>query len=252
MNRTLSVVLTLLLAAQLALAQDAPPAAPPRPAAQDPAVAAPKLGRDGKPEPRFIQKHERFVARAKQGNVGLLFLGDSITEAWSGPGKAMWEKHYAPHNAANFGIGGDRTQHVLWRITNGELENISPKVAIIMIGTNNTGSDPADKIAQGVTSIVKTVRQKLPSTKVLLLAVFPRGEHPERSKNIRAKIQDINAVIARLDDGKMVRFLDLSPKFLKEDGTISREIMPDFLHLSPKGYELWADGMKQTLEEMMK
>lgn len=217
---------------------------------QDPAVPAPKFGRDGQPDKRFLELHEKFLARAKQGDVGIVFLGDSITQGWGN--NEVWRQHYEPLKAANFGIGGDRTQHVLWRIVNGELEGIAPKVAVIMIGTNNTGSDPADKIAEGVTAIVKTVRAKLPNTKVLLLGVFPRGQDPERSAAVRAKIRAINETIAKLDDGKTVRYLDLTDKFLEKDGTISKDVMPDFLHLSKKGYTIWAEGMKPLLDEMMK
>jgi lysophospholipase L1-like esterase len=198
----------------------------------------------------FMDLHQQFLARAKQGNVDLLFLGDSITRGWAGRGKAVWEHRYEPLRAANFGIGGDRTQHVIWRIENGELEGIKPKVAVVMIGTNNSGNDSAESIAAGVTKIVNLVRAKLPNTKVLLLAVFPRTRPNEEGRV--ATINQVNQIIAKLDDGKMVRFLDIGAKFLGPDGKVPPEIMYDGLHLTEKGYQIWADAMAPLLEQMMK
>ena len=212
------------------------------------------------PVPRdagWVKRHEGFVEIAKKGGVDVLFLGDSITDAWGGEGhnknaagNKIWESTFVPLKAANFGIGGDRTQHVLWRITNGELEGITPKVAMLMIGTNNSNRDDntAAEIAEGVTAIVKTIREKTPHTKILLLAIFPRGEKPNPQ---REKIKAVNDTIAKLDDGKMVRYLDIGPKFLAEDGTLTKEIMPDFLHLTEKGYQIWADAVTPTLKEML-
>jgi lysophospholipase L1-like esterase len=195
------------------------------------------------------QKHEAFLKRAKQGKVDLLFLGDSITEGWGN--NAVWQKHYGELNAANFGIGGDTTENVLWRIQNGEIEGLAPKVAVLMIGTNNFGLEghqPND-VAKGVATIVQTLRKKLPTTKILLLAIFPRDEKP--GADIRARIKKVNDQIMTLDDKKAVRFLDLGPKFTNADGSLSKEIMPDFLHLSEKGYQIWADGMDSLLKQLM-
>jgi lysophospholipase L1-like esterase len=228
-------------------AKPAPPKLPPQP----PDVAAPKVGPDGKPNERFIAAHESFVKIAKEGKTELLFLGDSITAGWAGNGKEVWAKSFGPYKPANFGIGGDRTQHVLWRIENGELDGIKPKAAVIMIGTNNSGADPAEGIAKGVTKIVETVRAKSPKTKILLLAIFPRGEKPTPNPG-REKIAQVNAIIAKLDDGKNVFFLDIGSKFLQPDGSLTKEIMPDFLHLSPKGYQIWADAISPKLKELMK
>jgi lysophospholipase L1-like esterase len=191
--------------------------------------------------------HQRFLERAKQGNVNLLFLGDSITQGWND--NDVWRRFYEPRKAANFGIGGDGTQHVLWRIQNGELDGIEPKVVVLMIGTNNASSASADEIAQGVTAIVEELRRRLPKAKVLLLGVFPRGEKPDST---REKVDAVNALIAKLDDGGAhIKFLDIGKKFLNDDGTISGEIMPDFLHLSSKGYRIWADAMEPTLWSML-
>jgi lysophospholipase L1-like esterase len=216
--------------------------------AQPPDVPAPKIGADGQPVAKFIQAHENFVKVAKEGKAGLLFLGDSITAGWNGQ-KTIWEKAFGAYRPANFGIGGDRTQHVLWRIVNGELDGIKPKAVVLMIGTNNSGGDPADGIARGITKIVATIRAKLPETKVLLLAVFPRGEKPGP---VREKIAQVNKLIAKLDDGKSIFYLDIGGKFLQPDGTLTKEIMPDSLHLSAKGYHIWADAISPKLAELMK
>jgi beta-glucosidase len=209
--------------------------------AQGPATVVP-APREG----RWMDLHRRFVERAQQGQVDLLFLGDSITQGWND--NEVWKRQYGPRRAANFGIGGDRTQHVLWRIQNGELEGIEPKVVVLMIGTNNASSATAEEIAQGITAIVRELRQRLPKARILLLGVFTRGQKPDAT---REKLRAVNAQIAGLDDGSHVKFLDIGKAFVNEDGTISREIMPDYLHLSRRGYRIWADAMEPTLWSML-
>lgn len=256
-------VLSLLLLATAALqAQTAAPAAPAKPAApavvlppQPPDVPAEKYGKDGKINPGFIASHEKFVGIAKEGKAQLVFLGDSITAGWAGAGKEVWAKSFSQYTPANFGIGGDRTQHVLWRILNGELETIKPKAVVLMIGTNNSGADPAEGIAKGVTKIVETIREKQPQAKILLLAVFPRGEKAssaDKPNPGRDKLKVVNEIIAKLDDGKNIHFLDIGAKFMTPDGTLTKDIMPDFLHLSPAGYQIWADAISPKLAELMK
>ncbi len=216
--------------------------------AQDPGAVPATL----KPVPRegaWMKMHESFLERTKQGEVGLLFLGDSITQAWSGPGKETWNRFYAPRKAANFGIGGDRTEHILWRLDNGEVDGISPKVVVLMIGTNNSGDNSADEIAAGVKAIVAKLHDKLPKAKILLLGVFPRADRPEP---IPSKLKAVNEQIAKLDDGgKTVKFLDIGGKFLEADGTLTKQMMPDLLHLSPKAYRIWADAIEPTLFPML-
>jgi lysophospholipase L1-like esterase len=211
------------------------------------------------PSPRdagWVKRHEGFVAIAKKGDVDVLFLGDSITDGWRGfnpknksGGKNVWEKSFGPLKSANFGIGGDRTEHVLWRIQNGELDGIKPKVAVLMIGTNNTGANSAEEIAGGITAIVKHIREKSSGTKVLLLAVFPRGKMIPNAGN--TKIEEINKTIAKLDDGTNVKYLNIGEKFMK-DGQIPGEIMYDYLHLTESGYQIWADAITPTLTAMLK
>jgi lysophospholipase L1-like esterase len=197
-----------------------------------------------------MERHEQFNERVKQGNVDLIFIGDSITQAWEGAGKDVWAKYYAKRNAVNLGIGGDRTQHVLWRLDHGNIDGISPKAAVLMIGTNNSnGNDnTAEEIGAGITAIVKKLREKLPDTKVLILAVFPRGAKPSPQREKNAKASEI---AAKLADDKMIFYLDIGPKFLTDDGTLTREIMPDLLHLSPKGYKIWAEAIEPSVAKLM-
>lgn len=187
---------------------------------------------------------------AQNQDTPLLFIGDSITQGWEGEGKEEWEKRYAPRKAVNLGIGGDRTQHVLYRLQNGNLNGVKPKAAVVMIGTNNSNGEDntASQIADGVAAITKTLREKTPDTRVLLLAIFPRGENINAQ---RGKLCQINQILAKLDDGKQVRFLDIGHRFLNSDGLLPQDIMPDYLHLSPKGYAIWADAIESTLAEWL-
>ena len=218
--------------------------------AVDPTVAAPKTGNAA-----FFKKHQEHLDRAKAGPVGILFLGDSITEQWKTVPE-LWEKEFGRYGAANFGIGGDQTQHVLWRIENGALEGIDPKVVVLMIGTNNSGAHTGAQIAAANRKIVHEIQRRLPRAKILLLAIFPRGPRMARGtaepwEQRMEAIRAANAELAKLDDGKAVRFLDIGPKFQSADGSIPAEIMPDQLHLSPKGYTLWAEAIRPLLLEML-
>jgi lysophospholipase L1-like esterase len=229
----------------------APVAAPPavKLPPQAPDVAAQKFGPDGQVNAGFAASHEKFVKIAQEGTAELVFLGDSITAGW-GAKAAIWDKAFGSYKPANFGIGGDRTQHVLWRITNGELDVIKPKAVVIMIGTNNASSDSAEGIAKGIQRIVATVRSKQPQAKILLLAVFPRGAQASPNP-LRDKLIEVNKMIAKLDDGKNIHFLDIGDKFLQPDGGISKDIMHDFLHLTEAGYQIWADAISPKLASLM-
>jgi lysophospholipase L1-like esterase len=198
----------------------------------------------------WLRRHEGFANLAKRGDVDVLFLGDSITDGWRNErgGGPVWRKYFETLKPANFGIGGDRTQHLLWRLQNGELEGIQPKVAVVMIGTNNLAQNQAEEIAEGIKLIVQEIRSRSSKTKVLLLAIFPREEKPGV---LREKLQRVNAIITKLEDGKNVRYLDIAERFLQPDTTISQDIMPDFLHLSLRGYEIWAEAIIEVLKEMM-
>lgn len=197
-------------------------------------------------------RHDRFNAISKEGRARLVFLGDSITEGWEGAGKEVWASKYGPREAANFGIGGDRTEHVLWRLDHGNFDGLKPKLIVIMIGTNNTGhrqDAPADTAA-GIRAILDRLRAKCPESKILLLGIFPRGE---RVDDPLRKINDkTNAIIQSFADGERVVYKDIGDKFLDSKGVLSKEIMPDLLHLSPKGYGIWADAIESDVERMMK
>ena len=199
-------------------------------------------------EGNWIDRHEAINARTRQGDIDLVFLGDSITQGWNN--NEIWLQHYGPRKAANMGIGGDRTQHVLWRLDHGNVDNISPKLVVLMIGTNNSNREDntAEEIADGIKAIVGKLRTKLPSTKILVLGIFPRGEqpNPQRDKNALA-----SRMAAEVADGSTVHYLDIGPAFLQSDGTISKEIMPDYLHLSPEGYRIWAHAIEDKVAELM-
>jgi len=205
-----------------------------------------------KPVPRdsgWMKRHESMNARVAQGNVDLVFIGDSITQGWEGAGKEAWQEFYGERNAVNLGIGGDRTQHVIWRLDNGNLEGITPKLAVIMIGTNNSNSNKPHEIADGIEVILEQLKSKTPETKVLLLGIFPRGatrDVPQRIVN-----RETNELIAKFADGQRVHFLDIGNKFLEDDGTLSKEIMPDLLHLNQKSYRIWAESIEPKVAELL-
>lgn len=182
---------------------------------------------------KLAKQHEEFVAKAKQGNIDILLLGDSITNRWP---PQLWEQYFAPLRAERFGIEGEQVQCLQWRLLNGELDGIHPKVVVLLIGTNNVPRDySAADIADTVAAIIKTISEKSPGTKILILGILPRNEKP--SNIMRDRITLANEGLAKLDNGSSVRFLDLGGKVTTPDGVITRETMPDFLHPSPAAYE---------------
>jgi lysophospholipase L1-like esterase len=233
------LALSLFLLAAPAFAQETKKDAPPE-SATDPK----SRGSDD----WWIRSHEQFLEKLKPGTAEVIFFGDSITQGWGGGGKPVWDRYYGPRKGVNLGIGGDRTQHVLWRLDHGELDGIHPKVAVVMIGTNNISANSPDEIAAGIKLIVGRIRDRLPKTKVLLLGIFPRSQTPDARRD---RVRAVNAQIKGLDDGQSVRFLDITSTFVKPDGSISQDVMPDYLHLTPKGYRLWAEAIEPTLWEMM-
>lgn len=210
----------------------------------------PKTGNEN-----FFQLHEEFLERAKSGPIGLLFLGDSITNQWQKV-PHIWDHYYGAYQPANFGIGGDQTQHVIWRIEHGELDGLSPKVVVLLIGTNNCGGYEADEITAGIREIIRRIHEKCPTTKILSLAIFPRGPrinadgNPDKWESHMAKIRTVNANLAQLDNGDSIRNLNITESFRNKDGTIPDIIMPDQVHLTPAGYQIWADAMHPLLQEM--
>ena len=161
-------------------------------------------------------------------------------------------KRQEQENAFNIGFSGDRTEHVLWRLDNGAMDNMQPKVAVIMIGTNNTGHvmQKAEETAAGIKAILERVHKISPNTEILLLAVFPRGresDDPKRLRNI-----EINEIIKDYAANEKVTYLDFSAKFIDKDGTLPKSIMPDALHINKNGYKIWIEEMKPTLRQLLK
>ena len=196
-------------------------------------------------------RHAQKLAETKTGGIEVAFLGDSITQGWETAGKAVWEKHYAGRKAANYGFGGDSTQHVLWRVQNGEFDGLSPKAIVLLVGTNNArhGDFTPEQIAAGIREILNALAEKCPRSKVLLLGILPRG--PDVADPIRLKCEAVNALLPALADGQRVHFLNVNAKLLAADGTLPKELAPDLLHLSAKGYSLWADAMEPKLAELL-
>ena len=198
------------------------------------------------------QRHQQIndVVAKNVGDVDIVFVGDSITQSWEGAGADVWKKFYGTRKAVNLGISGDRTEHVLWRLDNGNLRGITPKVAVVMIGTNNIGHgkhETSDVLA-GVRRVVERIHEVSPSTRVLLLDIFPRGTEFNAG---RGRIMQINQALSRMDDGDSIMFLPIGKEFIEDDGTISTDIMPDALHLSPTGYKRWAVAIEPTLSQML-
>ncbi len=179
--------------------------------------------------------------------ITVIFDGDSITDGWQGGGRRIWEKNFASRGAFDFGVSGDKTQHVLWRLSQGQVEGLDPKLVLIMIGTNNLGGNTAEEIAEGVGAVVAEYRKRLPNAVIVLQGIFPRNQNP--ADPARAEIKRINAMIAKLGDGKKVVFVDFGEKFLAADGTLPAEVMPDFLHPSEKGYEIWAEAITPVVDK---
>lgn len=201
--------------------------------------------------PEWKQRHEALIERAKQNlKAGMIFIGDSITQGWESGGATVWEKYYARRNALNLGISGDQVQYCMWRLDHGELDGLKPKLAVVMMGTNNCWGDefPASQTIDGIKLLIKQLRTKLPKTKILLLAIFPREDIPEP---MRAKPIEINKAISKLHDGRNVYFLDIGAKFLNEKGHISNDIMGDLLHPTTKGYQIWAESIEPMVSRLM-
>jgi len=182
----------------------------------------------------------------------VIFVGDSITQGWEGAGAEVWKDHISPLRAINLGIGGDRTEHILWRFDHGHLDGIAPKVAVVMIGTNNFGqsnSDSASEVLEGVVAVVDSLREKLPRTHVLLLDIFPRGQQMNAMRgNILQVNQVLKATYANRDN---VTFLNIGHNFIEEDGSIDKTIMPDYLHLSETGYTRWLHAIMPSLQRLL-
>lgn len=200
--------------------------------------------------------HEQLLAKAKQGRIDVYFVGDSITRRWGATDYpeflAHWRKSFHGWNAANFGWGADSTQHILWRLQNGELDGVTPKVIVILAGTNNVGRTPPDdakvaEITRGLQAIVETCRRKVPTATIVLTAIFPRNDNPA----VMPGIERINQNLVRLADGRSVRYLNINDKLADASGQLIDGMTVDKLHLSLKGYQVWADALKPIFTELL-
>ena len=268
-RRSLFVLVATVLFTTATFAQQPPAPAPGGPpAAQVPAGAPPAeagaapgrgrgrgplpaLGPATEPRPRDDARHQSFLQVAKAGNIDLLFVGDSITDWWRQEqrGLPVWNEHFAPLQAANFGIAGDTTQGVLWRMQNGELDGFKAKLIVLMLGTNNINRNANDDIAEGDRAIVNEFLERQPQAKVLLLGVFPRGAAADNP--FRASIKAINEKLATIADNSRVFYMDIGDRFLAPDGTLPTDIMPDGLHPNAAGYKIWADAISARVNELM-
>ncbi|HYZ15807.1 MAG TPA: GDSL-type esterase/lipase family protein [Candidatus Acidoferrum sp.] len=227
---------------------------PPKPPAIIVPVPASRAGawipapRPWNPE-EWRTRHDAFVARAKQGGIDVLFLGDSITDWFTTRGVGAWEHSIAAlGTAVDFGISGDRTQWLLWRIDHGELDGCGAKVVVLMIGTNNLGATTPENVARGIASVLSAVRTRLPNAIIILNALLPRGLPDDP---VRLKLAAVNGLIRPLADGKQVWWLDAGAGFLSRDGSIPLALMPDELHPSSKGYEVWASALRPVVDEAL-
>jgi lysophospholipase L1-like esterase len=203
--------------------------------------------------------HEQLLKKAKMGKIDVYFTGDSITRRWGATDYpdflANWKENFHGWNAANFGWGGDTVQNVLWRLTNGELDKVNPKVIVVMAGTNNIGARlPVDgedakvgEIVGGLKAILDVCRDKAPNGAVILMGVTPRNDNPRA----KAVIDRVSAGLERLADGKEVRYLNINNKLAGTDGKLLDGMSPDRLHLSARGYQVWADALKPVLKELL-
>jgi len=190
---------------------------------------------------------ERINADIKkmEGKIDLAFVGDSITARWKGD---SWNKHWGAYRAVNMGIGGDRTQNVLWRLQNGQLDGYQARLFVLMIGTNNCDkkTNPAD-VAAGIKAILELIKTKQPKAKILLLGILPTGEKPNPGREKKAAVNELISKFA----GGSVHYMDIGAKFLEPDKSISKEVMKDFLHLAPKGFDIWAEAISGKVKELM-
>ena len=200
--------------------------------------------------PQTWLRYQRHLARHKPAPI--VFFGDSLMLEWAdkGRGRDVWHERYAPLSAANAGIGGDTTRQALWRIERGELDRLRPRIVVLMIGTDNLNdplSDGTDaEVSRGIAAVVHALRRRLPHTHILLLGLLPRQE-----TSFCRRVAAINRPLAALDDGRTVRFLDLSPWFLAGPGRINRALYTsDQLHLTPPGYQTWAEAMQPLFSAM--
>jgi len=225
--------------------------AAPAPARQNAAIMP--VSRTGS----ITNRQALVLARAKEhpGDYDIEFIGDSITQGWETRGKNVWNELAGKYKIINFGVSGDRTEHVLWRFEHGQLDGVHAKAAVVMIGTNNSNKNKdgteqysTTEILEGVTAIVDQIRARQPDTKILLFGIFPRGHEFNEQ---RGRLLQINEALAKLDDGKNIFYMDISPQLIESNGSISRSMMRDYLHPGEAGYKIWADAMEPKIKAIL-
>jgi lysophospholipase L1-like esterase len=205
-----------------------------------------------------ILAHGELLIKAKQGRIDVYFVGDSITRRWGTSDAqykdllANWNANFFGWNAANFGWGGDTTQNILWRLYNGELDDVNPKVIVVLVGTNNLTAQPGEvpraaDVARGIKAILHICREKAPDATIILTAIFPRNDRP----GLMPTIRQINERIANLADGKRIRYLNVNDKLADKDGKLYDGMTVDGLHPTVKGYQVWANGLRPILTELL-
>jgi lysophospholipase L1-like esterase len=201
--------------------------------------------------------HQQLLAKARAGGIDLYLLGDSITRRWGAldypENLEHWKRTFFGWNAGNFGWGADKTENILWRLENGELDGVNPKVIVLLAGTNNVGKEPGDAakvadVTRGVKAIVDECGRRAPNATVVLTAIFPRNDG---APGVTRTIDAINANLAALADGKAVRFLNVNGRLADANGQLLDGMMVDKLHPSLKGYQVWADGLRPVLTELL-
>jgi alpha-L-fucosidase len=219
-------------------------------------AVSPVFAQDGWQNPgmrrySWEKRNNQFNKRAERGGFDVVFLGDSLTHFWEQAGKKTWDEKIAPLNAVSFGINGDTTLEVIYRLQNGNLGGAAdPKVVVLMIGTNDNAKGRKEEgTAWAVGEIIKEIQSRRPKAKILLLAIFPRDELPDQP--LRVKNAKTNALLAKLADNKTVFFKDIGPAFLEPDGKLSKEVSPDFLHLTEEGYRRWADAVVPEIKKLL-
>jgi lysophospholipase L1-like esterase len=193
----------------------------------------------------WLTRHQQKLAerQAIDQSIDMLFLGDSITHAWEVEGEEYWQQYFVPRKSLNLGYAGDRTEHLLWRIQNGEIDSLSPEWVVLLIGTNNAGHrhDEPENIGAGVKVILDELKLQLPQSKILLMAIFPRSR--DNKKRMRKRVDATNKIIQGFTDQKHVLWLDINQQFLTEQGVLLESVMPDLLHLNRLQYEVWAKAI---------
>ncbi|XP_038065274.1 platelet-activating factor acetylhydrolase IB subunit alpha1-like [Patiria miniata] len=213
-------------------------------------AAIPAAPEDVQGDKRWINMHERYVNEAKEKEPEVLFVGDSLIQLMTQ--NQVWTDLFEPLHSLNFGIGGDQTQHVLWRLQNGALDNIKPKVIVLLVGTNNH-DHTADQTFEGIETIIKYITTKIPAAQLIVMAIPPRGQHPNKLRN---KIKSINSSLAELlgthpSKYPKAEYFDANSDFVIDDGTICHSDMYDYLHLTNQGYQKICEPLRERIDEVL-